>query len=261
MCRRFFLTFATAGTLIGSLCAQPFDRRADIRGGGSPGQGKCTIEVVVDGVAEIEIRGDDAILRNLGGQPPQWRRFECTSPIPANPGDFRFQGVDGRGRQQLVRDPRSGGSVVVRIEDPQGGADKYKFDLMWSGAVPGRPDRDRDFDRGRDQDRDRVQDRARDQDRDRDLDAYHRDRDDFYRRDDWHQRLFQRVREDVDHVRSVTFPFGADQYRLARTLQELDELQDKLARHRYDERELNDVIDALARVVRDNRLRRATATL
>ncbi|HEX6894429.1 MAG TPA: hypothetical protein VF146_04105, partial [Bryobacteraceae bacterium] len=67
--------------------------------------------------------------------------------------------------------------------------------------------------------------------------------------------LFQRVREDVEHVRSVTFPLGADQYRLARTLQELDELQDKLARRYYDERELNEVLQALGGVLRDNRLR------
>lgn len=235
--------FIAGMAVIGSASAQTFERRAMIRGG-EPGEGRCTIEVIVDGVAEIEVRGDDAIMRNLGGRPPEWRRFECTSPLPPRPADFRFQGVDGRGRQQLMRDPRSGGPVVVRIEDPQGGADRYKFDLIWrGGAFEGRPVPDRDFDRG---DRDRG--------RDRDFDAYHRDRDDFYRRDDWRQRFFQHVREDVEHVRSTAFPFGADQYRLARTLQELDELQDKLARHYYDERELNDVIDALGRVLRDNRL-------
>ncbi|HLG98824.1 MAG TPA: hypothetical protein VKX49_21105 [Bryobacteraceae bacterium] len=242
--------------------AQPMERRAGIIGGGGPG-GRCTIEVVVDGTAEVEVRGDNAVLRNLGGQLPQWRRFECTSPLPPNPADFRFRGVDGRGRQQLVRDPRSGGSAVVRIEDPQGGADRYKFDLLWSGFNPGRPDRDRDFDRDRDRDRDADRDRGRDADRggDRDADrggdreeAYHREREGFYRGDEWRQRFFQHVREDVEHVRTVSFPFGGDQYRLARTLQELDELQDKMARRYYDERELNDVMDALGRVLRDNRL-------
>ena len=32
--------------------------------------------------------------------------------MPRNPGDFRFAGVDGRGRQSLVRDPRGGGPAV-----------------------------------------------------------------------------------------------------------------------------------------------------
>lgn len=118
----------------GSASAQ-MNRRAVITGGGSPNQGKCTIEVVVDGTAEVEIRGDNATLRNLAGQQPQWRRFECNAPMPANPVNFRFAGVDGRGRQDLLRDPRSGnGAAVVRIEDRDGGAEGYTFDLFWGGG-------------------------------------------------------------------------------------------------------------------------------
>jgi hypothetical protein len=120
-----------------------------MRGGGGD-RGKCTLEVVVDGVAEVEIRGDTANLRTLSGQPAQWRRFECNGPIPNNPGDFRFSGVDGRGRQTLVRDPRNGGVAVVRIEDPQGGSEGYTFDIEWSGGgyPNNRPD-DRNDRRGR----------------------------------------------------------------------------------------------------------------
>src|SRR5437868_2712896 len=81
---------------------QTFERRANFTGSGGP-EGKCTIEVVVDGAAEVEIRGDRGVLRNLRGNPAQWRRFECSAPMPANPVDFRFQGVDGRGRQELLR--------------------------------------------------------------------------------------------------------------------------------------------------------------
>src|SRR5258708_40134904 len=92
--------------------AQQTQRRASIVGGGSPDQGKCTIEVVVDGAAEVEIRGDQGTLRNLSGNPPQWRRFECTGPMPTNPPEFRFAGVDGRGRQELTRDPRNGGGAI-----------------------------------------------------------------------------------------------------------------------------------------------------
>ena len=88
----------------------------------------------MDGVAEVEIRGDSATLRNLSGQPPQWRRFECNAPMPANPGEFRFAGVDGRGSQQLVRDPRNGGSAVVRIEDRDNGSEGYTFDIFWGGG-------------------------------------------------------------------------------------------------------------------------------
>jgi hypothetical protein len=112
-------------------------RRATGIGGGDANHGKCTVEVTVDGSAQVEIRGDNATLRNTGGQAPQWRRFECTGPMPANPANFRFAGVDGRGRQTLARDPRnSGGSAVVQIDDSQGGAEAYTFDLFWGNEPP-----------------------------------------------------------------------------------------------------------------------------
>src|SRR5258706_2185102 len=131
-----------------SVFAQSYPRRAQIVGGGRPDRGKCTIEVVVDGAAEVEIHGDTANLRNLSGKPPQWRRFECTSPMPANATNFRFAGVDGRGRQELVRDPRDGGVAVIRLEDPQAGSEGYTFDVTWDngGAYP--PNGDRNYNNG-----------------------------------------------------------------------------------------------------------------
>ena len=100
-------------------------------GGGNQNQGKCTVEVTVDGAAQVEIRGTSAILRNLSGQPAQWRRFECNAVMPPNPSNFRFQGIDGRGRQTLIRNPQNGGAAVVEIEDKDNGADGYTFDILW----------------------------------------------------------------------------------------------------------------------------------
>jgi hypothetical protein len=114
--------------------AQIYQRRANLRSEGDPARGKCTVEVVVDGVAEIEIRGDGGEIRTLAGQPATWRRFECNGPLPGNPLNFRFAGVDGRGSQQLVRDPRSGGVAVVRIEDKPSGAEGYTFNLFWENG-------------------------------------------------------------------------------------------------------------------------------
>jgi len=238
MSTRNLLSIAALACAFGPLSAQDLERHAEMRPGGPPGEGRCTIEVVVDGVAEVEVRWDKAAMRDLGGARPQWRRFECTAPLPPDARDFRYRAISGRGKQQLLRDPRNGGAAVVRIEDPQNGAAGYVFELAWSGNGPGGPP---------------PPERGREADRDRDRDD-HNDRDSFYRREDWRQRFFQHVREDVEHVRSTTFPIGADQFRLAHTQQQLDELQDKLARHYYDERELNDVIEALGRVLRDNRL-------
>jgi hypothetical protein len=139
---------AFLGLLGGLAHAQTTERRANFTGGGGP-DGKCTIEVVVDGAAEVEIRGDRALLRNVFGGAPQWRRFECTSPMPGNPVNFRFQGVDGRGSQKVIGDPRRG-PFVVRIDDPDNGSEGYTFDVFWGqgggfpppgvgGPPPGRP--------------------------------------------------------------------------------------------------------------------------
>ncbi len=237
---RMILSVAALTVAVQSMDAQVQERRAVLRGGGYSDRGKCTIEVVVDGAADVEVRSDRAFLRNLSGNLPQWRRFECSAIMPPNPANLRFEGVDGRGRQQLINDPGNGGPIVVRIEDPDNGAEGYTFDLTWSGSGPA----------GYGYRGGGVVNRG---DGYRDEDVFHRDRDEWYRRDNWRPRFFERIRDDVEHLRSSAFSRG-DQYRLARTLQELNELQGKLARGRYDERELDDVIGALQRVVQDNRL-------
>jgi len=119
----------------GAVFAQRSDRsmRATITGGGGD-SGKCTIEVVVDQAADVEISGDTARLMTRSGQPAQFRRFQCNMVMPRNPVDFRFRGVDGRGNQQLVQQPQGRGVAVVHIEDPQGGSEGYTFDLEWRGG-------------------------------------------------------------------------------------------------------------------------------
>ena len=104
-------------------------RQADIRGGG--GHGKCTIEVLVDGVAEVEVRGDMAFIRTISGEHASFRRFQCNTPMPDAPYNFKFSGIDGRGRQKLVRSPQRGGPAIVRLEDRNRGREAYTFDLEW----------------------------------------------------------------------------------------------------------------------------------
>ena len=116
--------------------AQQVTRRANINGNAV--DGKCTIEVVVDGSAEIEVQGDVGQMRNLSGSPAVWRRFECNGRMPANPHEFRFRGIDGRGDVQLLQDPRqTGGRIVFRIDDRQGGREGYTVDLEWRGSNNG----------------------------------------------------------------------------------------------------------------------------
>lgn len=112
------------------------DRRtAEIRGGG--GDGKCTIEVEVDDLAEVEIIGRNATIRTLNGAPATFRRFQCNQEMPLRPFDFRFKGIDGRGRQDLIRSADNGGRAVIRIEDSRGGSEGYTFDIFWRGGSSG----------------------------------------------------------------------------------------------------------------------------
>lgn len=232
---RYFLAITGLAAL--SASAQTYERRAEINPNYDRGQGKCTIEVVVDGSAEVEIRGDRAVLRNLAGQPPSWRRFICNGPMPPNPAAFRFAGVDGRGRQALIRPPERGNPAVVRIDDPPSGSEGYTFDIFWqSGDYAAPPPPPPPADRRNDDD-----------------DRFYRDRDDFYRGRDWRAQLFARVRQDLDFVSRNTFR-GDDRYRLDRVYRELDDLQRDYASGRWDRRALDDVVQSLDRVVDDNRL-------
>lgn len=95
-----------------------------------------------------------------------------------------------------------------------------------------------------------AQDRDREE-RERNEQRYHQqNRDENW----WRGHLFQRVREDLEHVQAVTFPFSPDEYRVSTTKQELNELQGKLDAGRYDQPELDRTIGGLERVLNNNRL-------
>lgn len=102
---------------------------------GGNGSGKCTFEVRVDGVADVQIRGNQGYLQTKAGMPAQWVRLKCNQPLPRNPNNFRFQGIDGRGKQYLLRNPgQNNGIAVIRIEDPKNGYQGYTGDIMWNGG-------------------------------------------------------------------------------------------------------------------------------
>jgi len=134
---RILIAAAAFAAITGTLSAQSYQRRAVMTGGGVPGGGQCLVEVMVDGSAEVDIRGDNAVLRNMSGQAPQWRAFNCTSVMPLNPSNFEFREPEGRGDIELIRDPRNGGAAVVRIEDPDSGPGIYRFRIVWNNGVPG----------------------------------------------------------------------------------------------------------------------------
>jgi hypothetical protein len=118
------------------LCGSAFGQNtvnAQITGGG--GSGKCTFEVRVDGVANVQIRGNQGYIQTKSGMPAQWVRLKCNQPLPRNPSNFRFAGVDGRGKQYMLKSPsQNNGVAVIRIEDNRNGLEGYTGDIFWSGG-------------------------------------------------------------------------------------------------------------------------------
>src|SRR5271154_7098215 len=92
-----FILFALCGSVLPA-CGATIPRRATLAGGGGFGGGKCTVEVDVDGKAQVSVSGDMGQLTTLSGQSAVWRRFQCTGPLPRTMADFRFKGVAGRGK-------------------------------------------------------------------------------------------------------------------------------------------------------------------
>jgi hypothetical protein len=84
-------------------------------------------------------------------------------------------------------------------------------------------------------------------------DWYH-DRDARFHDEHWRGHVFEHVRVDLDHIGSAIWASGKERNRLDRTKQELAELQGKLEHGRYDEHELNDVIDSMRKSANDDRL-------
>ena len=84
-------------------------------------------------------------------------------------------------------------------------------------------------------------------------DWYH-DRANRFQDEHWRGHVFEHVREDLDHIGSAAWASGKERHRLERTKQELGDLQGKLQSNRYDQGELNDVIDSLQKSANDNRL-------
>ena len=137
MTTRLGLLVLAAGSMA-AVFGQNDSRQASMKGSRGD-NGKCTIEVDVDGVAEIEIVGTRADLHTLTGAPARFVRFECNDTLPRYPDDFKFSGIDGRGRQTLIRDPRDNrGIALVRIEDTKGGREGYTFDIEWAGYANSR---------------------------------------------------------------------------------------------------------------------------
>ncbi len=136
MMKLFLTGIVAAATAALPAGAADLNRTATYTSTVAADSGKCTVEVVVPGTAQVRVHGDTAKLIKTSGREPEFKRFECTSPLPKKPVDFRMETTTGRGHQVLEHGPRyHGGTAVINIDDPGHGEDTYTFDLIWDTAA------------------------------------------------------------------------------------------------------------------------------
>ncbi|HWR53142.1 MAG TPA: hypothetical protein VN428_18670 [Bryobacteraceae bacterium] len=101
----------------------------------APVSGEAEISVRVDGSVELFINAAEVRAEVTAGAPPVLERADFKVPIPAAPlTSFKLTKTAGRGSVILVEQPTAQNSFAahVRVEDPKGGADSYRFRLSWT---------------------------------------------------------------------------------------------------------------------------------
>lgn len=137
----FFLIAAACGTLLAQsrfVEVQPkrtrdYDERRD--------NGYCVVRLRVDDEVVVHIRGNRLGFETVRGRDAYDEGSECSQPMPRGSAldNFRFRGVDGRGRVDLAEAPDSGNRFTarVRIQDSKGGDEGYTFRVQWDNRNPG----------------------------------------------------------------------------------------------------------------------------
>jgi hypothetical protein len=141
------LAWFAAFALAAPVRAQTFYRRANLVSSLDPYQQKCTVSIIVDGAADVEIHGASATLRDVTGQAPSWQRFDCTAPMPYSPTGTHLRAIEGDGTMTLSRDSYNPGVTSVRVFNPHGGPGLYTFEVTWDNPSAGLPSTSGEADR------------------------------------------------------------------------------------------------------------------
>jgi hypothetical protein len=110
------------------------------------GSGYCIVRLMVDDVVIVHIRGDRLNYETVRGRDARDDGSECSQAMPWGNAlsNFRFRGVDGRGRVQLIDSPSASNNFTakVQIQDPKGGDEGYTFRVEWTNLNPAQQPQD-----------------------------------------------------------------------------------------------------------------------
>lgn len=96
--------------------------------------GQCRLRIWVDDKAQVQMRGDQIIVRTETGERSFDQGSVCTQPLPFHRvDDFRVTAERGRGAVFDVEPPRRRNNFTgsVHIDDPQNGGETYELLVAW----------------------------------------------------------------------------------------------------------------------------------
>ena len=98
-------------------------------------EGNLDFQGRIDGTVIFRIRGEEVFVETVSGRPVGVKRLSFSQPLPRTPPLSRVElrKGDGRGKITLLEHPWEGNQfvAVIRISDPKGGDDNYRFQLKW----------------------------------------------------------------------------------------------------------------------------------
>lgn len=109
----------------------------------------------VDREVQIVMRGSNVWTNDVGRTEPGRARSRALGVLPQTNGEVSLQVTNGRGNVDVIQQPsaRNDYTTIVRIRDPQSGADNYRLTAYWQGYSNGEVyDRNRGIGRGRNRD-------------------------------------------------------------------------------------------------------------
>ena len=129
----------------------------------------------VDREVQVVMRGRNVWTNRIDQTEPGRARIRELGALPREDGEINVQVVDGRGRVDVIQQPRAqnGYTAIVRIVDPRSGSDSYRLTAYWQNYSNGEyVGKNRGRGRGTDRGNDNRGDIYRDRDRDRDNGEY-----------------------------------------------------------------------------------------
>jgi len=146
------LFFLLIGVLLPSaILGQTLPARRSANYDPSQRDGRFDLRVRVDGSVDFFIRAGEIRYQVRSGAPPRDEGSEYRKELPRGETlNLRLEQRDGRNPIRIVEEPsrRNNYTLVVSIDDPQGGADRYHGRITWDDNRPANP-----FEEGRERGR------------------------------------------------------------------------------------------------------------